>query len=299
MMLDLRNLRCAIAAAETGSFRRAAEILGLSQSTLSRRIQHLERRIGFSLFRRSRTGVLPTTAGAAFLESAAAGAEQLDIAARYAVAIERGQVGKLRVGIASSHTGGLFGDVLRKFRDSFPSINIELIEDASRNTIHNVAVGALDVAFLIDIGCNSVCESRVLWREAIFAALGRTHQFFAHEFIRWEDIYNDTIILRKAEQGSDLQHQILSRLMKAGHRLKVDIQDISEASIFDLVASGCGITFINESSARRIDGLNFLPLVGESEALVASAVWRADNSNPAVSRLIAIAIATGQTRGNA
>ncbi|MGH8634885.1 MAG: helix-turn-helix domain-containing protein [Burkholderiales bacterium] len=46
-----------------GNFRRAADILNLSQSTLRRRIQLLERRLGVPLFERDRTGTRPTLAG--------------------------------------------------------------------------------------------------------------------------------------------------------------------------------------------------------------------------------------------
>ena len=272
-------------------------MLGLSQSSLSRRIQHLERRLGFSLFRRSPTGVLPTMAGAAFLESAMAGAQQLDHAARYAVAVGRGQVGALRVGIASSRTGGLFGQVLRQYSALFPSVEITLREDRTSKTSHNVAMGALDVAFLIGTECNPVCETRELWREAILVALGSTHRFFDRQLVTWQDIHDDTVILPKAEQGSEVQHHIIAKLTNGGHRPKIDIQDISEASIFDLVAAGCGITFVDESAARRVQGLNFIPLAGESEALPASAVWRADNANPAVPHLVAVAEAVGRGSG--
>jgi DNA-binding transcriptional LysR family regulator len=294
MILDLRNLRCAIAAAETGSFRRAAEMLALSQSSLSRRIQHLEHRLGFPLFKRSRTGVSPTTAGAAFLERAMAGAQQLDLAARYAVAVDSGEAGQVRVGVASSRTGGLFGEVLRKFKALFPSVNIALMEDTTSKMSHKVAMGTLDVAFLIGADCNPVCETRVLWREAILAALGNTHRLFNHQVLTWQDTRDDTILLSKAEQGSEVQHQIIAKLTKGGHRPKIDIQDVSEASVFDLVVSGCGITFVDESAARRVEGLRFIPLAGESDALPASAIWRSDNANPAVLRLIAIAEAVGR-----
>lgn len=269
-------------------------MLELSQSSVSRRIQHLERRLGFPLFRRSRIGVVPTTAGAAFLESAMAGAQQLDLAARYAVAIDRGQVGQIRVGIASSRAGGLFGEVLRQFKALFPSVNITLTEDTTIKTSHNVAMGALDVAFLIGTECNPVCETRILWREAILAAVGSTHRLFDRQIVTWHDIQDDTILLSKAEQGSEVQHQVIAKLTNAGHRPKIDIQDVSEASLFDLVASGCGITLVDESAARRVEGLHFIPLAGESDALPASAVWRVDNANPAVLRLIAVAVAVGR-----
>ncbi|MFX5743182.1 hypothetical protein ABTE37_19785, partial [Acinetobacter baumannii] len=83
-------------------------------------MQHLEHRLGVPLFKRSRIGVSPTTAGAAFLERAMAGAQQLDLAARYAVAVDSGEAGQVRIGVTSSRTGGLFGDVLRQFKALFP-----------------------------------------------------------------------------------------------------------------------------------------------------------------------------------
>jgi len=76
LAFDLRYLKYAMLAAEHGSFRRAAEALNLSQSTISRRIQLLERRIGIPLFERARSGARPTTAGERFMREAAIGAGQ-------------------------------------------------------------------------------------------------------------------------------------------------------------------------------------------------------------------------------
>src|SRR3546814_4274967 len=52
LSLDLRHLRYALAAAQHQSFRRAAATLDVSQSTLTRRVQLLEHRIGFRIFDR-------------------------------------------------------------------------------------------------------------------------------------------------------------------------------------------------------------------------------------------------------
>ncbi|WP_296442302.1 LysR family transcriptional regulator [Rhizobium sp. 60-20] len=56
--------------ADHGSFRRAAEALDLSQSTGSRRVQALERRLGTPIFIRDRCGVRLTHAGQRFLRDA-------------------------------------------------------------------------------------------------------------------------------------------------------------------------------------------------------------------------------------
>ena len=60
---SLQNLRYALAAADYGSFRRAAEALLLRQSTLSRCVRQLEESIGMAVFERSSGGVRATQGG--------------------------------------------------------------------------------------------------------------------------------------------------------------------------------------------------------------------------------------------
>ncbi|NNM56924.1 MAG: LysR family transcriptional regulator [Acidocella sp.] len=65
--VDLRQMWYALMAADQRSVRRAAVMLNVRQSTLSRRIHQLEEQIGVSLFDRSSGGVSPTQAGREFL----------------------------------------------------------------------------------------------------------------------------------------------------------------------------------------------------------------------------------------
>ncbi|QVM85035.1 LysR family transcriptional regulator [Novosphingobium decolorationis] len=81
LVFDLRYLKYAMAVARHGSFRRAADALGLSQSTVSRRVQLLERRLGVPIFERNRTGTHLTSAGERFIREAEFGAERLHQAA--------------------------------------------------------------------------------------------------------------------------------------------------------------------------------------------------------------------------
>lgn len=94
LSLDLRCLRCALAVSEQGSFRRAASKLELPQSTVGRRVQLLESRLGFALFVPDRRGARLTVSGAGFLKDAMAGAKQIARAAQIAAAAQRGEVAK-------------------------------------------------------------------------------------------------------------------------------------------------------------------------------------------------------------
>jgi DNA-binding transcriptional LysR family regulator len=70
MPIELRLLRCALALAAHPSFVRAANDVHMSQPSLSRNIQELERLVGTKLFERAPDGVVSTDAGKIFLEQA-------------------------------------------------------------------------------------------------------------------------------------------------------------------------------------------------------------------------------------
>ncbi|MBQ9948619.1 MAG: LysR family transcriptional regulator [Oscillospiraceae bacterium] len=65
--MTLQQIRYAITIADTGSMNRSAEILFVSQPSLTSAIKELEREIGISIFLRTSKGVIPTNEGADFL----------------------------------------------------------------------------------------------------------------------------------------------------------------------------------------------------------------------------------------
>lgn len=289
MTLDLRNLRCALATAEAGSFRQAAVALDLQQSSVSRRVQALEHRLGFPLFERSRAGVRLTTAGAAFLESALAGAEQLDFATRHASAVHRGYCGGIRIGVSPSQTGGPLREVLRYFRESFPHVATTLTECSPSKLRQAVASGSLDVAFVAGIETTLGCQVRELWREAIFVALPEVHPLTEQGVIEWDDIRAETFVVSH-RHGEAVEESLIARLTDGDQRPRIEVHDVSEASIFDLVTMGYGITLTYESSVRgEIGGVIFRRLAGEAGALPSSVVWSVTEASPTVPALIAIA----------
>src|SRR5919109_67325 len=77
-IIALQHLRYTVAAADHGSFRQAAEVLSLKQSTLSRVIRQLEETIAVKLFERSSGGVHVTAAGHDFLRTARSILSQMD-----------------------------------------------------------------------------------------------------------------------------------------------------------------------------------------------------------------------------
>lgn len=68
--MDTRHLRAALAVQRFGTFTAAARALFMAQSTLSRQVNTLERRLGLQLFVRGPGRAVPTEAGSRFLAEA-------------------------------------------------------------------------------------------------------------------------------------------------------------------------------------------------------------------------------------
>src|SRR3546814_8582632 len=67
LAIEIRHLRAAVVTADTRSFSRAAKLLHVKQSALSRRVQALEQMLGVQLFERTKRGTFATENGKAFL----------------------------------------------------------------------------------------------------------------------------------------------------------------------------------------------------------------------------------------
>jgi DNA-binding transcriptional LysR family regulator len=121
--VDLQQLRYAVAAADYGSFRRAAGALLVRQSTLSRRIRQLEHSVGMIVFERSSGGVEVTPAGRDFLRMARSILDQVDTLLTNSHSAGRGEAGRLVIGFYTSLSAGNLRATLTDFRQRFPQID--------------------------------------------------------------------------------------------------------------------------------------------------------------------------------
>lgn len=126
MSLNARQLRQAHALATHRSFSRAAEVLGVSQPTLSRGIQDLEQSLGVALFHRGRGGVEPTDFGWVFLEHAADVLVRLDDLERESRLVRGLQTGIVSVGFGPHAASTLVPAAAGDFAGEHPEVRLKL-----------------------------------------------------------------------------------------------------------------------------------------------------------------------------
>ncbi|MCK6434475.1 MAG: LysR family transcriptional regulator [Aquabacterium sp.] len=128
--LDWSDLRYALAIGMAGSLAAAARQMRVNHTTVLRRLDALEQRLGARLFERTRTGYRPTEAGALVLEQARRMADQADAIERRVLGRDRELTGLLRVTTAYVVMEHLLPQPLAQFARAFPGIEVEVVENA-------------------------------------------------------------------------------------------------------------------------------------------------------------------------
>jgi DNA-binding transcriptional LysR family regulator len=149
--VELRHLAALEAVATEGSFGRAAERLGYTQSAVSQQIATLERIVGERLVERP-GGPRPVTlteAGRILLGHAESIVARLQAAQADLAALASGEAGSLHVGTFQSVGAKILPEVMRRFRSAWPDVEIELRESHLDSELTDgVERGDLDVAFV-------------------------------------------------------------------------------------------------------------------------------------------------------
>jgi DNA-binding transcriptional LysR family regulator len=287
--VDLQHLRYAVAAADHGSFRRAAEVLLLRQSTLSRCISQLEHSLGMTVFERSSGGARATTAGLNFLRTARSILEQMDSLVNSTHYAGCGEVGRLSVGFYTSISAGNLRATLVDYQKRFSQIDICLKESSRVRLVTALRNGALDIAIVTSEQPLLGNQSMPLWSERILLALLEGHPLASKDAVYWTDLGGETVLLSQYDPGRELEDLLMSKLVSPEDRPKIARHDVSRGIIKSLIAAGFGVSLVTESDiGANFSGLTYRELRdGTGPSRVGfSAHWRSDNDNPALANFL-------------
>jgi DNA-binding transcriptional LysR family regulator len=140
---DIAALRMIVVGAELGSFARAADRLGRSQSAVSMQLKKLEAQTGKALFRRSGRGLVPTEAGDALLAYARRIIALNDEAA---ASLGASPAATVRLGLPQDFAEDVLPEVIQCFAGKWPRVQVEAHVGRNYALWQDVAGGRLDVA---------------------------------------------------------------------------------------------------------------------------------------------------------
>lgn len=265
---------------ETGSFTRAAEQLGITQSAVSHIINGIEEDFGFAVVTRSRAGVKLTPDGERIMPPLRAilnYSEQL----RQTVSAVRGlDSGTVRIGAFTSVAVHWLPGVIKEFRRDFPNVDIKLLNGDYYDVEEWIEQGLVDLGF-VTVPNKLSCESIPLMEDRLLAILPHDHKFASYPKFPLVECENEPFITLLETSNHDARRALAS----AGIEPKVRFSTKDDYAIIAMVEQGLGISIMPELLLKgRHDDLEIRELVPPSKRTIALAMPEISRRSPATKR---------------
>jgi LysR family hydrogen peroxide-inducible transcriptional activator len=250
--MELHQLRYAIAVADEGAFRRAAQRCHVTQPSLSVQIAKLERELGGRLFDRLGQGTRLTPLGERFLVHARDVLCRVE-AAKAAAQDELGEAaGTVRLGVIPTVAPFWLPRVLPRLRRALPRLDFRVWEEPTEPLLDRLARGALDFAVASLPLEGQGLRSTGLLREELLLALPEGHALTRRKSLRIEDVAGSPWILLMDMHC--LRQQVLSFCGRS-RPLDTVLETSQVASLVALVAAGLGVSLVPEMAAQPANGV--------------------------------------------
>lgn len=238
----VRQLRYLVALEETRHFRRAAEMCGISQPSLSAQIQNIEDALGVHLVERSRSGVALTPAGREVAARARKILDEIQSLVDFTAGAQRGLVGTIRLGAKPTLGPYLLPHVVKRLHRQNPELNLYVRESAPRELEHELVRGVHDVILgqLPVIGAELVTER--LFREPLYLALAADHPLAGEDSVTPAQMKGLEILSLTPE--FHLHDQIHDLCVEFGARPVRDYEGTSLDALRLMVGMGMGAAFL-------------------------------------------------------
>jgi DNA-binding transcriptional LysR family regulator len=281
--MNLRALRAFVEVVRQGGFSQAAQVVSLTQSTVSKAVKTLEDELGTPLLNRLGHRYVLTAAGEiAYRRAQVLLAESNDLVAEIndLRGLKRGQ---LRIGLPPVGCGVLFAAMFATYRTRYPDIEIELTEYGSKKLRGCLEAGEIDLAALL-LPTDEGFDYQPVRNEPLMAVLPVNHPLARSKRIDFTDLADSPFILFEA--GFALNAKILAACERKGVTPKVTARSGQIDFIVDLVSAGLGVAFLPRMLAHKHQhpGIALIPLDEPHTDWHIALAWRASAHLPPAAR---------------
>lgn len=278
--MELRHLRHLEALAQSGSFHRAAQRLGLRQPALSLSIRALEAAVGVPLVVRTTSGSRLTEAGKAFLEEIGRVFAVLDTAKLVARGVAGVGTVPLRLGIAVGAATGWMMTALRTFI-AIPHHKVVVSDGPTAHLLAELREGILDICvFLLSAGLDEPAFEP-LWYEDVHLALSTEHPLARKSAVNINWLSDELLVVDSGGSERGATASLLAACRQAGVRIRTSPALVDPEVRSALIAAGIGVAAQPASirSFYAVTGTTTKPLIPPLNIGIAAAFPRTGPSS--------------------
>ncbi len=255
--MDSKKLEVLMTAVDLGSFTKASEVVGYTQSGLTHMMDVLEREVGFSLLRRSHNGIQLSEQGAKlmpaireFLQANANLENQIK-----AIAETNREV--IRIAAYSSIAMHWMPELLYRFKRICPDVSVDLrMVDHALEPFELLEQGQTDVIFASRQNY-SFCDWIPLYEDRMYAILPRDYPLKDPNSFPLEEFAGKEFLMPYGRFDIDVE----AALKPLGVQINANLSRVDDETLIRMVGRGLGVSMMTELMIRgRTDDVLCVPV---------------------------------------
>ena len=257
---------------------RAADLLGVPQSTLSRTITRIETESGLALFARTGRGLRLTRQGRVLLESAERALAELTRGVAEVVADADAEAG--RVVFAFLHTLGpeVVPRLLGEFRSLREGVRFDLVQDSHEVMASRLRAGEVDLCLTSPPIAEADTVSHPMAEQPLVLVVPSQHRLAARNQVRLAEAAGEPFVGLKPGYG--LRHTSDRWCEEAGFRPELAFEGEEIETVRGLVAAGLGVALLPAEARRPRSDVVEVQVSDPSATRVIALCWRVDRREP-------------------
>ncbi|MBR0090290.1 MAG: LysR family transcriptional regulator [Lachnospiraceae bacterium] len=263
--------------AQEEHFRRTADKLFISQTTLSKSMQDLEEEIGVPLFQRKGRTTQLTRYGRILRDTVIRGYNEIDGAIRMIQNMNNSEVGEIKM-VTSFIFPEEIAYAIGAYVIGHPAVTLEIDLGTARHAVHSLEKNE------IDLGIASFCYNskdpffeaismEAIYHDEIVIGVPAAHPFATKESLTIEEISEESFIGHPAYSVTETE--VERALTNAGVEWRPRII-MRTVNVEAFVKAGAGLAFCSRIAANRQSGLIPVPLKSPQPFRMFYLIWRKD-----------------------
>ena len=239
--MELRVLKYFLTVADEGNITRAADILHVTQPTLSRQLMELEDEMGTSLLIRGKRSVTLTEEGFLFRQQAETSVELADKLEHTFTDKKDIVCGTIRIGATEAVGGRTLAACMKEFRAKYPDVKFDLYNGMADSIKEMIEHGLIDLGLVMEpIDTAKFEYVRLPQKETWGILIRQDHELAEKETITLEDIKKYPLIMPGRENAKD---QILHWMQCEERHLDIPAyyNILSNAALLVEAGMGCAL----------------------------------------------------------
>lgn len=284
-MLELRQLRYFIAVAETENVGRAAELLHISQSPLSRQIRQLEEQLGVQLFERHKQRIRLTSEGRDLLGEARALLHNAQRVESFGRRLGTGAAGRLAIGyVEAALHAQVLGGALRRLRAHSPSVSLSLQALGTAQQFEQLHLRTLDAALVYRAPeAGSGLTSVPVLDEPLVLAVPPGDPLARCRTVRPAQLDGRGWICVVRQPVDTIRASLLAACQRSGFTPDIVYEVPDPLSSLHLVDAGLGLAVVQEALRHKApSGVVFKAVPWLDLRVHLHLAWRSDEQRPLV-----------------